>query len=583
MDSSSVVSSTASNDFLPEFDTLVADAMSEWKIPGLAIAVVQDGADALLKVYGERDVEAGLPVTTATQFAICSITKTFTSAGLALLVDERRLDWDRPVRDYVPEFRLHDDVATDRITVCDLLCHRSGLPRHDWIWIPDDRSNAEMLAAMRYLEPSKDLRSTFQYNNLGFLAAGMVAERVSGSSWEDFTRSRLTARLGMDASFGMPALAAKADAAVPYNMDGDRRLRVDRFAITTMPAGGINASIADMAIWVRFLLEGGMFEGRRLLSDSRLREMQTPRVHTDAPEFSEISDTHYGLGFRCRRYRGEQAVGHGGGWIGWGSLMTLLPERGIGVVVLTNRSPSAVVDLVTYFWLDRLCGLAPISWLERFRPRRRAMLEQQDIDRKARVAARRTGTAPSHALADYCGEFAHPAYGRMVVTQIGDMLHWTYRGMTAPLAHRHYDTFELPHVLDRLLPDGLAISFATDREGDIASLSAPLEPAVKDIVFDRVAAGDCVDAAFRQACVGTYRHAPETYVVAQDADGELTLTPAGQPVYRLQPFRGRTFIVAEWSGLRAEFSRAPDGTVDELILQAPSGTFLARRVELSAG
>jgi CubicO group peptidase (beta-lactamase class C family) len=571
------VAHTAINDLLPEFDTLVADAMSEWKIPGLAIAVVQDGAVALLNAYGERDLEAGLPVTTATQFTICSITKTFTSTGLALLVDERRLDWDRPVRDYVAEFRLHDDVATDRVTVRDLLCHQSGLPRHDWIWIPDDRSDAEMLAAMRYLEPSKDLRSAFQYNNLGYLAAGIVAERVSGSSWEEFTRARLTARLAMDVSFGATALAATADAAVPYNMDGDRRLRVKPFPISTMPAGGINASIADMATWARFLLDRGMFDGQRLLSASRVRELQTPRVHCATPEFSEIGDTQYGLGFRCQLYRGTRTVGHGGGWIGWSALMTLLPERNVGVVVLTNRSPSAVVDIVTYFWLDRLCGLAPIPWLDRFRERRRAMLAQQGVDRNARTAVRRAGTAPSHALADYCGTYAHPGYGRIAVTQADDTLHWAYRGMAAPLAHRHYDTFELPEVPDRLLPDGLAISFATDREGNIASLAAPLEPMVKDIVFDRVAAGDCTDEAFRRACIGAYRHAPEAHVVALDADGELTLAPAGQPVYRLRPFRDRIFTIVELPGFRVEFRCGPDGAVDELIFHQPNGTFLARR------
>src|SRR5262249_5621184 len=174
---------------------------------------------------------------------------------LALLVDERRLDWRKPVREYIPEFRLHDDVATDRITVRDLLCHHSGLPRHDWIWIPGDLTPAEMLAAMRHLEPSRDLRSTHQYNNLGFLVAGMVAERVSGARWPDFTRARPTDRLGMDVSFGAEEIAARADAAVPYRMEQDTRKRAARWPIRTTSAGGINASIASLAQWARFLLD----------------------------------------------------------------------------------------------------------------------------------------------------------------------------------------------------------------------------------------------------------------------------------------------------------------------------------------
>jgi len=148
--------------FIPALELLIAEAMDEWKIPGLAVAVVQNGEVALAKAYGLRDVEAGLKVTTDTQFLIGSVTKSFTSTGLALLMDKRRLDWKKPVREYIPEFRLHDAVATERVTVRDLLCHHSGLPRHDWIWVPGDLSPAQMLAAMRYLEPSDDIRSTFQ-------------------------------------------------------------------------------------------------------------------------------------------------------------------------------------------------------------------------------------------------------------------------------------------------------------------------------------------------------------------------------------------------------------------------------------
>jgi CubicO group peptidase (beta-lactamase class C family) len=175
---------------LPEnLDALVREAMDEWQVPGLALAVTRDGEGDWVKAYGLRDVEAGLPVTEDTQFILCSVTKSFTALGLAMLVDEGRLDWEKPVRDYLPEFRLHDAVATERVTVIDLLCHHTGLPRHDWIWMPADISRAEMLAALRYLEPSKDIRAAYQYCNLGYVAAGMVAERISGQTWEDFTTS----------------------------------------------------------------------------------------------------------------------------------------------------------------------------------------------------------------------------------------------------------------------------------------------------------------------------------------------------------------------------------------------------------
>src|SRR3954453_7751680 len=136
MSNRSAVKDTSIASLTPELDALAAEAMAEWKGPAVTLAVVQNGETVLLRAWGQRDVEAGLPATPETQFLICSITKTFTATALALLVDEGRLDWKNPVRDAIPEFRLHDAIATERVTVRDLLSHPSGLPRHDWVWMP---------------------------------------------------------------------------------------------------------------------------------------------------------------------------------------------------------------------------------------------------------------------------------------------------------------------------------------------------------------------------------------------------------------------------------------------------------------
>jgi CubicO group peptidase (beta-lactamase class C family) len=563
--------------FIPGLELLITEAMDEWKIPGLAITIVQNGEVALLGAYGLRDAEAGLPVTIDTQFLIGSITKSFTATGLALLMDERRVDWNKPVRDYIPEFRLHDAVATDRVTVRDLLCHHSGLPRHDWIWMPGDLSPAQMLVAMRYLEPSEDIRSTHQYNNLGYLVAGMVAERVSGRSWSEFIRARLTDRLRMNVTFTAEDLAAAADAAAPYAMDGDTRLRAKLWPIRATAAGAINTSIASFVNWLRLHLDKGEFEGQRLLSPALIQQLQTPRVHIGASEFAEYGDVHCGLGFRSHWYRGERVVWHSGGFIGWGTLMTMLPDRGVGVAVFTNRDPSAVTEILANHVFDQVCGKEPIPWLDRYRERRRKFVAQIEVDRQARKAARRLNTRPSHDLTDYAGDYDHPGYGRITITHAEGKLNWAYRGMSEPLAHRHYDTFELPEAPSRPLPDRLAISFATDREGNIASLAAPFEPLVKDIVFTRIPAGDCTDPAFRQRCTGTFSRGGTAVVVGQDKDGQLTLTVGTQPTCKLRPYQGRTFVIDEPEGVRVEFHLGPDGDVGELIFHQPNGTFVARR------
>ena len=565
-------------EFVPELDRLAADAMTDWKVPGAALAVVQDSKVALVKAYGQRDVDANLPVTTATQFLICSITKSFTATGMALLHNEGRLDWTKPVRDYMPEFRLHDAVATERVTVRDLLCHQSGLPRHDWVHFPGDRMAGEMLGLMRHLELSRDIRAAWQYNNLCYNVAGLLIERLSGQSYEAFTRARLTDKLGMTVSFTLKDLEASADAAKAYMMHEDTRLPAMRLPIRTMAGGAINTSVADLASWMRLHLGKGEFDGERLLPAALIGELHAPRVYNTVPGFAEFGDAHYGLGFQSLSYRGDRIVSHGGGWPGWGTLMTLVPDFGIGVAVFTNRSPSEVPQTLTWYVIDRLRGREPIEWRERFRKRREEMIAQTEVDKKAREKAQHPNTRPGHDLAAYAGDYENPAYGVMSIKAQGRALHWSWRGMFATMGHRHFETFELPEVPDRLLPDRLAITFSTDREGDIVSLSAPLEPMVKDIVFKRLAAGDCTDAAFRARCVGSFKGGPTTHRVTLDAEGQLVLKPDHQPAYRLAPQQGRRFRIVELEGFVVEFRG--DGTVvDEVIFHQPNGTFVAKRAE----
>ena len=565
-------------EFVPELDRLAADAMADWKVPGAALAVVQDGKVALAKAYGQRDVEANLPVTTATQFLICSITKSFTATGMALLHNEGRLDWTKPVRDYMPEFRLSDAVATERVTVRDLLCHQSGLPRHDWVHVPGDRAPAEMLGVMRHLELSRDIRAAWQYNNLCYNVAGLLIERLSGQSYEAFIRARLTDKLGMTVSFTLEDLEASADAARAYMMHEDTRLPAIRLPIRTLAGGAINTSVANLANWMRLHLGKGEFDGERLLPAALIGELHAPRVYNTVPGFAEFGDAHYGLGFQSLIYRGDRLVSHGGGWPGWGTLMTLVPDFGIGVAVLTNRSPSEVPQTLTWYIIDRLRGREPIEWRERFRKRREELIAQTEADKKAREKSRHANTRPGHDLAAYAGDYGNPAYGAMSIKEQDGALHWSWRGMFATMGHRHFETFELPEVPDRLLPDGLAITFLTDREGDIVSLSAPLEPMVKDIVFTRLATGDCTDAAFRARCVGSYRGGATTHRVTLDTEGQLVLKPDHQPAYRLAPQQGRRFRIVELEGFVVEF-RGDGAIVDDVIFHQPNGTFVAKRAE----
>jgi hypothetical protein len=257
--------------------------------------------------------------------------------------------------------------------------------------------------------------------------------------------------------------------------------------------------------------------------------------------------------------------------------MRLIPARHAGIAVFTNTTGNPLPSILINRMHDHLSGNAPVPWLDRLRDMRRKALAQQKSDEATRHAPRKPDPRPSHDLADFCGAFEHPAYGRMVITQESEALHWAWRGMNAKLSHRHYDSFQLPYVFGELNPDDLVLTFATDRDGNIASLSAQLEPLVADIVFTRAPAGECTDLAFRAACVGQYIRGEGTHVVAQDAEGQLTLKIPLQPLYRLRPYHGAMFEIVLLDGYRVEFRRGPAGAIGELVYHQPNGTFIAQR------
>jgi len=573
---------------LTGLDAVIEEFMGEWQVPGLAMAIVHEGEPVLVKAYGLRDVEAGLPVTTDTQFLLGNNTMSFTATSLGMLVDDGVLDWSKPVREYLPEFRLHDPIAADRITLLDLLTHRSGLPSHHFIWVPADRSRDELFAALRHLQPSGDVRSRFEMNDLHYEVAGRVLERVSGHPWEDFIRLRLMEPLGIKSfSYSKEGLEQADNAARPCEVadwnpsKGDRRRRLPYGSRSTAPAAGLNMAVSGMANYMSFHLAEGRFGGKELLSQGTCRALSRPYVclSTLPSQPDEISNLHYGLGLFGYAYRGERCIAHGGGWYGFGNYMVMLPERQLGIVIMTNRQPAPirVQEILIYAVADRLLGLEPIPWLDRLKDQRQRIIAQNEWESQAHQAGRRPD-APPRPLTDYAGDYDHPAYGRMTIEiQDGD-LRWHYRDRGGDLSHRHYDIFEIPGDWGIFSLGKRTLTFGYDRQGRIDRLSVLLEPKVADIIFARVPSGDVLDAAFRKSCAGTYQSGGRKHVVTCTADDQLTLSTDGRPACHLVPYRDRVFEIKGQDEHRIEFKRGSSDTVDFIIFHQLDGTFLARRL-----
>jgi CubicO group peptidase (beta-lactamase class C family) len=559
---------------MESIERFVNEQLAAWEVPGCAIAAVRDGDVVLAAGWGRRDLETGLPATSDTLFAIGSVTKAFTAATVGALVDDGLLEWERPLRDFLPDLRLHDPVVTDRLTVVDLLSHRSGLPRHDLAWLGHpDRSRAELVRRLRFLPLSRDLRQAFQYCNLGYMVAGHLVEVLSGTPWEDYLRTRLLTPLGMDRSnLSVDNMRADPDHASAYERRQGVILPVPPRPVTAMaPAGAVNSSAADMARWLLAQLGGGQIDGRAVMSPGTMARQHAPHmVLPEDPTFPASTRHAYGLGWLIGQYRGHRLTEHGGGIDGFQTECMLLPDDGIGVAVMTNTSSSAMAPVLAYRVLDELLGLEPFDWFAEFKARYDAAAAGI---REVRGARRVVPGAPlPRPLDAYASEYQHPGYGTLIITIDGDALRPHLGTMDLSLAHRHYETFDLEwHELgdqSHLFP----LMFLSDPDGDITALTVPFEPSVGPLRFDRLPDARARDPEVLRRLCGTYTMGPIEVVVAQKGDRLLTVATPGAPPFELQAGRGLRFEVKGQPGITAEFELDETGAVVRLVAQ-PLGIF----------
>jgi CubicO group peptidase (beta-lactamase class C family) len=476
------------------FDGFVSGVMREWKVPGLAVAAVRDGTVVLSKGYGYRDVEKQLPVTPRTLMAIGSNSKSFTVTLMGMLSDEGKLDWDKPVRTYLPDFELSDEVSARLMTPTDLVTHRSGLPRHDNMWFGRAFTRKELYQRLKYLEPSATFRQRYQYNNLMFMTAGVLLEQNTGKSWDDLIDERIFEPLKMSRSnTSVRDLPASGDSALPYMERDGKVVAVPYRNIDAVgPAGSINSSVEEMMQYIRMHIDQGMYDGKPLLSKRFALRMQSPssapavNLDPEAPRFAEIVPGGYGLGVAISSYRGHKLVEHSGGIDGFISAMSWMPDDRIGVMVLSNYSGvNPVPAIVMRNVYDRLLGLDQIDWVARQRTVLAYADKRQKEREREREAERVAGTSPSHPLSDYAGTFEHPGYGVVRIAHENGGLAFMLDEFTVPLEHFHYDVFRRVKGGARSPIDDARLSFWYGANGKVESVSIPLEPAAPEVVFKR--------------------------------------------------------------------------------------------------
>jgi CubicO group peptidase (beta-lactamase class C family) len=475
-----VGSAAAQQGALSGFDRYIEGAMGEWSVPGLAIAIVKDDSLVYAKGYGVRSIVTNEPVDSSTVFGIMSMTKAFTATAMGMLVDAGTVGWDDPVIEHLPEFWVYDEWVTREATIRDLLSHRMGVERGDFLWFGTGYTRDEVVHHVRRLEPVAGFRARYGYSNNMYITAGQLIAAASGMMWDEFIRQRIFEPLGMTSSYtSVWELADVANRAEPHEvLDGERQVVPYRSLDNEAPGGSINSNVLDMARWARLQLAGGVFEGRRLISEEALAETHTPQTAIPIDDASRrlnpgIHFSAYAFGWQVQDYRGHKLVQHSGGIDGQRSRIALMPELNLGVIVLTNLGRrNALFNAVRNHVLDSYLGAPPTDWNAEFL----AVVEEQEVeeaaDRARTDSTRVRGTEPSLSLARYTGVYVDSAYGEgrvwlgdgKLVLEIGPEIRGT-------MEHWHYDTFRI--TWDYAYLGSMLATFRLDSGGNVAALDLP--------------------------------------------------------------------------------------------------------------
>ena len=560
------------------FDDYMEQILTDWNAPGIGVGIVYKDRLVFAKGYGYRDYEKKLPVTANTMFQIASNTKLFTATAVGFLVEERRLDWDQPVKNYVPSIQFYNNELNNTVTIRDMLAHRTGISRHDLIWYKSDFTRKELFDRLKYLEPSQPLRQGFIYNNLMYCASGYITELLSGKSWESYVKEKIFDPLEMSSStFTIQDMLKLPDYFVPYNEKRDTTLLYkipyyeDQAAIG--PAGAIVSNINDLSKWLIAQLNGGMYKGKQAIPENIIRATLTPAIALDnsisiQKGYLELLGSSYGMARNVASYRGHLISYHGGDINGIHSQVSIMPVDSIGVIVFTiGDHTSSLYNTVTFNIYERLLGMSQTPWSER---RLKDRVEGKAVDKQGRSQAgfdKVPDTNPSHKLEDYAGEFEHPAYGIIHITLKDQQLHFDFHNIKLPLSHYHYNRFDTPNDEEY---GQWTLNYLTNPQGEIDKIVLSLDES--EVTFTRKPDDSMTNPEVLAKYVGKYELAGGILEIALNENNTLEVIMPGQPKYELVAYKNDQFRLKQFSDLVVKFVNE-NNSISGFDLMQPSGIY----------
>jgi CubicO group peptidase (beta-lactamase class C family) len=490
-----------------DLDRYAQRTLETFDVPGMTVAIVEQGGPSQVRSYGVRRLGEPAKVDEHTLFAIGSTTKAFTTALLAMLVDEGKLTWDTKVADVLPGFKMYDPYVSSEMTVRDIVTHRSGLGpgAGDLLFFPPTSfTRAEIIHKLRFIKPVTSFRSAFAYDNLLYIVAGEVIATVEKSSWEEVVRKRILAPLQMNETTTTSVLPASANRAWPHGrVAADVRGLGPMSAladVTTVDvaaaAGALNSNGVEIARWLELQLNSGLDAktNARLFSEAQSREMWTPQtLLPPAPVVKglELARAHYrayALGWQVSEYRGQMIVSHGGGVPGMVTLFTMVPEKHVAFALFTNAEEPGALSSMQFRLLDHYLGLKGPDWIAAVTETVKARLEKAKAQLAASeegVKGKQGGRGPSLAIEKYAGSYRDGWYGTVTIGRDADGLGIRFDhtpSMQGRLEHVRYDTFRT-RWSDRNIEDAY-VTFALNPDGSIERMTMRALSPLADFSYD---------------------------------------------------------------------------------------------------
>ncbi len=564
---------------LEGFDAYMAQVIKDWNVPGIGVGIVVKDKLVFAKGYGYRDYGKKLPFTPTTTQPIASNTKLFTSVAAGLVVDEGKLDWDKPIRQYVPGIKFYNDDLDRTVTVRDMLAHRTGITRHDLIWYKSDFTQRDLFERLKYLEPSEAPRSVFLYNNMMYAGAGYSIELLSGKPWEHFVRDRILQPLGMtNTTFTIADMLKTPEPGVPYTerRDSSELYQIPYYsdAVGVAPAGAMNSSIVDVSKWLIALMNDGQLDGKQVLPKAVIKQTLAPSIALpntglEVRGWGEILNATYGMGRWTASYRGHLIAYHGGDLPGFHSQVSTMPYESIGVIVFVIGDHAApLYNIVSYNVYERLLGLSLTPWSERQNAIR---LKNKAAGVQARAKAgsgQVSGTRPSHPLDAYVGDFEHPAYGILTISKKDTSLMFDFHKIRMPLSHFHYDRFD---TADDERDGKWSVNFLTNAQGEIDRAEMSLDQSA--VTLARRVPAALSSLTTLQQYVGPYETpSGGKFDVVLRPDNTLAIHYPDGTFQNLLPWQPHRFRIREFPDVTYEFL-VVNGRAAELKQVNPSGEY----------